>query len=257
MTKLNLKTKYSNFLNNFVSEVKLNDKVTRITTPFLDSNNDLIEIFIESKGSDSYYLTDDGITLFDLSMKGVNFDSNSKRLEKLNKILSDHGVAMESNSVYTVSNRKDLPLKLYFLSQAIQKVSDLYVLNRPSIINIFNDDVKEYFDNNDIRYTEDIVLMGKSNLGTKYDFIIPKSKNAPDRLIQTCNSIELGHTRTLLFGWLDTVDKRNDNSKLYIIYNDDIRNTTAEIEDALKNYGAMSIPWTNIDNNNYKNLLTA
>lgn len=252
-----LKTQYLNFLNSFVSEVKINDKVTRITTPFLDSDNDLIEIYIEYKGSDTYFLTDDGITLIDLAMKGVNFDKGSKRVDKLNKIVSDHGVSIKSNSIFTISNKKELPLKLFFLSQAIQKVSDLYVLNKPLIINIFNEDVRLFFDKNEIRYTEDVVLMGKSNLGTKYDFIIPKSKNAPDRLIQTCNTIELGRARTFLFGWIDTVDKRKDNSQLYIIYNDSFKETTSEIEEALNNYGAKSIPWSNINNNDYKKLLIA
>lgn len=252
-----LKNQYLKFLNNFVSEVKINDRVTRITTPFLDSDNDLIEIYIDYKGSDNYYLTDDGTTLIDLAMKGVSFDNSSKRIEKLNKIVADHGVSIKSNSLFTVSNKKELPLKLFFLSQAIQKVSDLYVLNKPSIVNIFNDDVKLFFDKNEIRYTEDVVLMGKSNLGTKYDFIIPKSKNAPDRLIQTCNTIELGRARTFLFGWMDTVDKRKDNSQLYIIYNDSSKDTTSEIEGALNNYGAKSIPWSSINDDNYKNLLIA
>ena len=252
-----LKNQYLKFLKNFVSEVKINDRVTRITTPFLDSDNDLIEIYIEYKDSDNYYLTDDGITLFNLAMKGVSFDNGSKRIEKINKIVTDHGVSINSNALFTVSNKKELPLKLFFLSQAIQKVSDLYVLNKPSIVNIFNDDVKLFFDKNEIRYTEDVVLMGKSNLGTKYDFIIPKSKNAPDRLIQTCNTIELGRARTFLFGWMDTVDKRKDNSQLYIIYNDSSKDTTSEIEGALNNYGAKSIPWSNINDDNYKKLLIA
>ena len=252
-----LKNQYLKFLKNFVSEVKINDRVTRITTPFLDSDNDLIEIYIEYKDSDNYYLTDDGITLINLAMKGVSFDNGSKRIEKINKIVTDHGVSINSNALFTVSNKKELPLKLFFLSQAIQKVSDLYVLNKPSIVNIFNDDVKLFFDKNEIRYTEDVVLMGKSNLGTKYDFIIPKSKNAPDRLIQTCNTIELGRARTFLFGWMDTVDKRKDNSQLYIIYNDSSKDTTSEIEGALNNYGAKSIPWSNINDDNYKKLLIA
>ncbi|SUB74433.1 DUF1829 domain-containing protein [Peptoniphilus indolicus] len=255
MTKLSLKTEYSNFLSSFVSELKINEKVTRITTPFLDSGNDLIEIYIEFKDTDSFYLTDDGITLADLAMKGVKFEKGSKRTEKLNKILLDHGVSSDMRSIYTLSSKKDLPLKLYFLAQAMQKVSDLYVLNKPSIINIFNEDVKTFFDKNNIRYMEDVVLMGKTNSGTKYDFIIPKSKKAPDRLIQTCNSIELGQTRSFLFGWLDTVDKRNDNSKLYVIYNDEIKKTNSDIEDALNNYGAKSIPWSK--RVQYKNLFVA
>lgn len=257
MAMSGLKTQYLNFLNNFVSEVKINDKVTRITTPFLDSNNDLIEIYIEYKGQDTYYLTDDGITLIDLAMKGVTFDKRPTRLEKLQKIVSDHGVSIKDNSIVTISDKKELPLKLFFLSQAIQKVSDLYVLNKPSIINIFNEDVRLFFDKNDIRYTEDVVLMGKSNLGTKYDFIIPKSKNAPDRLVQTCNKIELGYARTFLFGWIDTIDKRKDGSQLYIIYNDSLKETTSEIEGALDSYGAISIPWSNINNDKYKKLLIA
>lgn len=255
MTTSSLITEYTNFLNNFVNEIKINSEVTRITTPFLDSNNDLIEIYVKAMGKDSYYLTDDGITLTDLAMHGVSFDKNSKRTEKLNKIILDHGVASDLKSIYTTSSHRELPLKLYFLSQAIQKVSDLYVLNRPSVSNFFYEDVRSYFDSNEIRYLDDVVLMGKSNLGTKYDFVIPKSSHAPQRLIQTCNSIELGQTKAFLFGWMDTKDRRNDNSKLYIIYNDQQKDINTDIEEALKNYGAESIPWT--DRDNYKSILAA
>lgn len=257
MTMQGLKTQYLNFLNSFASQVNINNTTTRITTPFLDSDNDLIEIYIEKKDADNYYLTDDGITIADLAMKGVTFDKGSKRLERLNKIVSDYGVSVTSKEIFTTSNMKDLPLKLYFLSQTIQKVSDLYVLNRPSIIKIFYDDVKSFLDKNDVRYTEDVILMGKSNIATRFDFVIPKSKKAPDRLIQTCSSIELGATRSYLFGWIDTVDRRRDKSELYIIYDDTVKKPSVDVESAISSYGGRAIPFSDINKKENKTLIIA
>ncbi|EFM26281.1 hypothetical protein HMPREF9225_0090 [Peptoniphilus duerdenii ATCC BAA-1640] len=256
MTMQGLKTQYLDFLNNFTSLLEINNTTTRITTPFLDSDNDLIEIYIEKKESDTYYLTDDGITLADLAMKGVSFDRESKRLERLNKIASDYGVTATSKEICATSNMKDLPLKLYFLSQAIQKVSDLYVLNRPFVHKIFYDDVKTFLETNNVRYAENVIFMGKSNIATKFDFVIPKSKNAPDRLIQTCSSIELGTTRSYLFGWIDIMDKRKDNSKLYIIYDDTVKKPSTDVESAITSYGGKAIPWSEINKKENKILIT-
>ena len=247
MLTMDIKAEYTDFLINHTQLKMISDGVSRLTTPILDFQNDKVEIYIVTKNDGSYLLTDDGTTLDDLRMSGVVFEKGSRRDVQLNNILNNHGISTDYKSLYTEANKKNMTLKLYFLSQAIQKVSDLYVLNRPTISNIFSEDVKTYFDELDIRYTKDLILMGRSNIGTKYDFVIPRSKNAPERLVQTVNSINLSNTKSFLFGWLDTAVKRDGDSTLLIIYNDEINQISKDSEIAVDSYDVTLIPWSKRD----------
>src|SRR5512142_2622736 len=64
--------------------------VCEITTPFLDTHNDHIAIFAQRIG-DHILLTDDGVTITDLEMIGVDLKLDTRQ-EMLNTILRAHGV---------------------------------------------------------------------------------------------------------------------------------------------------------------------
>ena len=71
---------YLKWLEENIYQFKVNDNIYRITLPFLDRNNDCIEIYIIKKGDDSFFITDDGLTLSDLESSGFNiFTSKRKR----------------------------------------------------------------------------------------------------------------------------------------------------------------------------------
>ena len=52
--------KYIDWLKQNISEYKVNDNIYRITLPFLDRNNDYVDIYILDKGNGLYTITDDG-----------------------------------------------------------------------------------------------------------------------------------------------------------------------------------------------------
>ncbi len=244
-----MKNEYLNFLYRQTNIIRINDQVSRITTPFLDAQNDFVEIYIVQKDEDSFMLTDDGITLNDLGMQGVHFEKKSKRYEILQHILYGLSIDIQENVLCTKADEKSLAQKLYLLTQAIQKVSDLQVLSREKITRLFQEDVKRFFDQKNIRCIADPLFVGKTKLQTKYDFVIPKSQQAPERLIQTISSIDLNRIKQILFGWSDTKETRDVSSVLYVLYDDRVKKISDEHLNALQAYQVESIPWTEIDQN--------
>ena len=61
---------YINWLNENIEQYKISDTVYRLTLPFLDRNNDCIELFIKLLDDERYYITDDSET--------INFQNHHK-----------------------------------------------------------------------------------------------------------------------------------------------------------------------------------
>ena len=141
--------------------------------PFLDRNNDLIEMYIINNGDETYSITDDGATISDLQLGGFSFSTSARRKSILEAIVSAHGVTKTDNDELIVNcTTNDLPLKKHMLAQCMVKVSDMFYLSRSNVQSVFLEDVQKFFDAHDVRYIDNICLTGKSKLTTHYDFAI-------------------------------------------------------------------------------------
>jgi Domain of unknown function DUF1828 len=123
-----------------------------ITTPFLDRHNDYIQIYVK-KESGNYLLTDGGYTIQDLELSGLPLDSQ-KRQNLLKMTLAGFGVEKKDQDELVVrATWNDFPLRKNNLIQAIFAVNDLFYLAKPYITSIFLEDVTEWIDLNNIKYT--------------------------------------------------------------------------------------------------------
>ena len=220
----------------------------RLTLPFLDRNNDLIEMYIINNGDGTYSITDDGATISDLQLGGFDFSTSARRKSILEAIVSAHGVTKTDNDELIVNcTTNDLPLKKHMLAQCMVKVSDMFYLSRSNVQSVFLEDVQKFFDAHDVRYIDNICLTGKSKLTTHYDFAIARSKNSAERFIKVVNNMDLNAARNIIFAWNDTKDMRQHEAKLYTF----IQNTDKKVSDdalgALKEYGINPALWTEKD----------
>ena len=251
--KNNFKTDYLKWLNENIDEYRISENIYRITLPYLDRNNDCIEIFIKIDG-DKYTITDDGETIDELELSNFNIFSSQKRIDIFNQILASHGVKRsENNELYIECTKYDLPQRKHMLSQCMIKVSDLFYTARSTVQSLFLEDVQEYLDDSDIRYSPNVSFTGKSGLVTNYDFVIPKSKNAPERIIKVVNNIDQTKTNSLLFLWDDTKQERSDTSKLFVFVQDSGKSISKNIIQSMNNYNVIPIKWS--DRNNYLEIL--
>lgn len=250
---------YLSWLKKNMREVKIGNNVTRITMPFLDNNNDYSEFYIISNTNGTFSLSDDGSTIFNLESSGVDIIKQKKRKEMLNRILSNHGVQLLNNSELSLTVGYDnLPQAQHTFLQCILKINDLFYLVPTQVKSFFVEDVKSYFDKTGISYFEDASFIGKSNLYTTYDFVLPhnsKSSESKERFIKLANNIDRNLTQSIVFAWEDTKIVRKNPALLLTIINDSNKTVSSDYIKALRNYEIEPIMWSNIDE--YKDKLIA
>lgn len=227
--------------SNSFTEMMSSDTV-RISVPFLNRNNDYTEIYVQQRGSDQFFITDDGETLNELELSGFNF--TKKRKEFLNMIVHSTGVELGSNNELSITaSSSELYFKKHMLVQTMLRVSDMYTQKSTGEKTIFFEEVLSFFEQNDIRYTANISLGGKSKLMSSFDFVIPKSKRAPERVIKTFNNFDSNAAKLLIFSWEDTKVNRPSDSKLIAFVNNQEKFDGNAMK-SLSQYDIANVKWT-------------
>ena len=146
-------------------------------------------------------------------------------------------------------SKDELPQKKHMLSQCMIKVSDLFYTAKNTVQSLFIEDVQVYLDEKDIRYTPDVSFPGISGLTTNYDFAIPKSKQAPERIIKVVNNIDQQLANSILFLWNDTSQARKDHlSTLYVFLQDNVKKIPSTVFTSMNNYNVIPVEWSKRDN---------
>lgn len=221
------------------------DQWVEITTPYLDRHNDYIQIYAR-KSNGGYSLTDDGYTIADLEQTGCKLNSD-KRKELLTMTLNGFGVQLVDQRLEVHASTDNFPLRKHNLLQAILAVNDLFYLVAPLVTSLFYEDVVAWLDLNDIRYTPQVKFTGKTGYDHLFDFVIPKSRNQPERILQAINRPNRDNAQSVAFSWIDTREVRSASSTAYAILNDAEQPVSSSVLDALKNYDVRPIQWSRRD----------
>jgi hypothetical protein len=242
------KNQYLDFLKQNINYQKITDDVVSVTAPFLDRNNDFTEIYIIDSHDNNFILTDDGYTIKNLEMSGLEFDSK-KRREALQTTLNRYGIDVGTDSsLYIKTSLADMPMNKHALMQCILSVNDLYTLSRDSIMSFFIEDVVDYFDKNDIRYSQDVDFRGKSGLIHNFDFLISKTKKFPERIIKVISDpTKNTNIDAALFALTDIQGFRNTPFKSYAIINDTEKEIKSNRLAAFSNCNVIPLLWRKIE----------
>ncbi|MFA7024981.1 MAG: DUF1828 domain-containing protein [Candidatus Cloacimonadaceae bacterium] len=236
----NLVNQYSTWLKDKTALRAVNDHV-EITTPFLDRHNDQIQIYVK-KHNNGFILTDDGYTINDLETSGCEINTE-KRKAILFQTLNGFGVKNLNSELSILTNESRFPQMKHNLIQAILAVNDIFYTASAVVTSLFLEDVQAWMDENEIRYTPKVNFAGKSGFQHNYDFVIPKSHVAPERIIKAMNNPDKPQIQNLIFSWQDTQLIRPENSILYAILND--ANTLSNpVIEALANYEVEPFLWS-------------
>jgi len=220
--------------------------VCEITTPFLDRHNDHLQIYVR-RTAQGLLLTDDGYTLSDLAISGLDLRTE-RRQELLRTILAGLGVREEKGELVVETNDADFPRGKHSLLQAMLAVNDLFVAAPPRVARLFREDVERFLAAHEIRFTPQVHLVGKSGLSHRFDFVIPASRDRPERAVRAINVLDRQTAGFLIFAWSDTRDRRPPRSQLYAIVNDtDSRELRPELLEALRAYEVRPVKWSERD----------
>lgn len=237
---------YLNWIRKDVSAVSLSDSTSVLTTPFLDRHNDHLEIYAERQSADIILLTDDGYILSELKSSGVE-TRGSKREEIIQSLLVGHGVRLNGREIQTDASVADLGKRVHNLIQAMLSLDDMFVLAQPAPQTFFLHEVERFLDAKDVRYTPSAKFAGKSGLDHLVNFVIPKSKSAPERFIQVVNAPRRDRVENFLFTVGDTRDARHGDVAFYAIINDLRREIAPDVLQALDAYEVKAMPWSKRD----------
>ncbi|MBC3901378.1 DUF1829 domain-containing protein [Acetobacterium malicum] len=225
-----------------------------ITTPFLNHQNDNIQIYVKSNPDGTIELTDDGFTVNTLKAAGLNFTKNRKA--HLDRILTKFGFSLKNSEIIGITEQKKFPEKKHMMLQAILAIDDMHNLAKGKVTSFFFDDLVEFFDEQDIYYAEDIQFVGKSGFTWTYDFLFQRTKKKPERLCRAINSPSKAAIEKVLFSWVDTNPVRRDDSKLIVIVNDTDKFSKNALT-AFGNYNTDVILWSERNSQKSIDLLSA
>ncbi|GAB6277475.1 MAG: DUF1829 domain-containing protein [Rectinema sp.] len=233
---------YLVWLRDRTSLRQIEDQWVEITTPYLDRHNDYIQLYVK-KQNNGFLLTDDGYTIADLERSGCKLNSpNRQRL--LQMTLNGFGIHLQNGALEIFTTSENFPLRKHNLVQAILAINDMFFLAAPVVTSLFYDDVMTWLDSYEIRYTPRVKFTGKSGFDYLFDFVIPKSRYQPERILQTINNPKRDSAQSLILSWFDTKEVRPQNSKAFALLNDSEQTISGAVLDALQNYEVRPVLWS-------------
>jgi Domain of unknown function DUF1829/Domain of unknown function DUF1828 len=213
-----------------------------ITTPFLDRHNDAIQLYARAENG-GYRLSDDGNTIRDLELSGCVL-TTPKRKNLLEIATQGFGVDLSSDVLSVHTARDNFAARKHALIQSILAVNDLFYTASATIRSLFREDVEIWLGASEIRFLQNVQFIGKTGYAHHFDFAIPPSKDAPERIIKAINNPNKDAAESLIFSWLDTRDVRPADSIAVAILNDNERSIPGSVVDAMRHYQIEPILWS-------------
>lgn len=241
-----MKVGIKQLLDNYISWLKEETTFSKIgdfyeiTTPFLDSSNDYIQIYVKQEGDDLYF-SDDSATINMLEMKGMNL--SPQRFAHLKNIINQYNVKLEGTELTMKAPVQNFAQCKHMFIQTLLRVEDLLYTAKQKVASLFLEDVQEFFAEQDIYCTENVQFSGISGFSHTYDFLLQRNKRYPERLCQTINNPSKSAMENILFVWSDTKPARRADSRLIVILNDTGNTIGKGVEAGFRNYGVDVIKW--------------
>ena len=218
------------------------DEWIEITTPYLDRHNDCLQIYAK-RADGGFVLTDDGYIIEDLEQSGCRIDGGRRRA-LLDTTLNGFGVRINKTALEVRASSDNFGLRKHNLIQAMLAVNDLFYLASSSVARLFHEDVMAWLDLAAIRYTPNAKFTGKSGYDHRFDFVIPKSKDQPERVLRAINRPGRDTAQSVAFSWIDTREVRAPDSRAYAILNDSDLPVSASVLGAMRSYDVRPVPWS-------------
>ncbi|MBI4996460.1 MAG: DUF1828 domain-containing protein [Rhodocyclales bacterium] len=189
-------------------------EVSVLSTPFLDPFHDGIEIYCESHNGD-LLLHDGGKTFDNLLDMGIQIDSSERRQQIVAHAIAGCGVEFSGNRLQTMTTPDSLAQRAHFLLTAIARLNDLWMSAAPRSPSDFFALVKEYMDQQDVRYIANVPIQGRT-VAHMIDFVISLGKGK-DRLIKLIGSPTLQSAKLMSFTWMELREARPDSQRVVLL----------------------------------------
>jgi len=221
---------------------EVNGEWVEITTPYLDRHNDALQIYAQRKDG-GFVLSDDSYTIHDLESSGCSLNTE-KRQDLLKMTLNGFGVKLNREALEIHTTAENFPARKHSLIQAMLAVNDLFFLAKPFVASLFLEDVIAWLDANDIRNTPRVKFPGISGYDQFFDFVVPKSRKQPERILQVITTPTRDKAQSFIHAWNDTRATRPSESRAYAILNDATQPIPGGVIEAFRNYQIQPVTWS-------------
>ncbi len=213
-----------------------------ITTPYLDRHNDHLQIYAK-RNDGGFLLTDDSYIIEDLRQTGCDLDTR-KRRDLLQMTLNGFGVRRAGDALEVRASRDNFAQRKHNLVQAMLAVNDLFYLAVPTVASLFLEDVTQWLDLSEVRYTPQVKFTGKSGYDHLFDFVIPASRTQPERILEAINRPSRDAAQAVVFKWIDIREVRRPDARAYALLNNSDHDPPEAVLDALRNYDVRPVLWS-------------
>ena len=94
------------------------------------------------------------------------------------------------------------------------------------------------------RFDSSSKFTGKSGYDHRFDFVIPKSRVQPERVVRAINRPSRDTAQAMALSWIDTKDVRSPDSRAYAILNDSDQQVSENVLAAIRSYDVHPIAWS-------------
>jgi hypothetical protein len=230
-----LLAEYTAWLNSKISVAKYGE-IYELTTPFLDRFNDYLQIYVIPEKDGELTLTDGGYIIDNLLSSGVTLKQGSKKLNRIYQIIRNFGLNLNGNKITVTAQESQFAQKKHAMVQAMLAIDELYETEPKAGKDFFAEDVKTYFDNHNIYYSDGVSFEGKSGSTATYDLLFQRNRNHPERLCNIVSRMTESSRNMMIFNWLDISPVRKPDSMLIVILNDISQEFRQSDINALENY---------------------
>lgn len=218
---------------------------TSVSTPFTGLFNDAIEIFVKKEG-ETITISDDGMTLRNLELVGVNFSRAGKRRDWLEYILLNYGIRLVSGELLVESRVSDFPQKKHNMICAISELSDMEISAKHLVSSLFLEDIRKYFDEQNIIYTPQFIAKGRTGIDFTFDFQLAGRNK--ELVVKSFNTLNRLNVPNFLFGYEDIKSLRESASSKELlslaVINDEDREVKAEFISAFESKNVDVLYWS-------------
>lgn len=167
--------------------IKSINNADEITTPFINSIGDNMRIYVQPLTNNKIQISDDGITLEDLELSGLELSNYRKEL--INSVKKQFSIDQLDDVLSVSGNISDFPIMKQRLTSAILRINDLVYTKKKNIDNMFFEDVYQYLDENDFGGLSKHTYEGYDGVPFVFNYVIPSRQHKPTRIIDFQNKI--------------------------------------------------------------------
>lgn len=214
-----LENNYYKWLKDDLTFKNIEDGYVSISTPFIDTNFDNINLYVRFLSKDKVEVSDFGYIIANLEDIGIHLDHRSKVAWRIyTNALNDFGITREDEALLIRTSLEHFAVAKNRLLQAIMRINDISYLSKGNVKEAFNDIVEDFLLKQEVLYTPNVEIANGGGISSHFDFSIP-TKSGIERLVKTAaRPNDLNYAKAFNFDVRVTSPVRS-NAKFYYILN--------------------------------------